>query len=500
MLGRLFGRKRAASRSSDPWALTSPLLRWSDRDEWTIGNSIEGTLVLGATGSGKSSGSGALIARSMLEAGFGGLVLTAKPDEHEMWRRYCESTGRVGDLVAFGADGKHRFNFLDYELQRPGRGGGHTENIVNLFSNVMEVADRNGSGGGGREDEGYWRRSCRQLVRNLVDLLVMSTGRVSVPDLYRLVVSAPTSFEQVKSEAWRDSSFCFRCLAVADKKEKTAQQQADFELVTDYLCLEFPALSDKTRSVIVSTFTSLADVLNRGMLRQLFSADTNITPDVVVDGKIIVVDIPVKEFLDVGVLAQMLWKQAFQRFSERRDVGGNPRPIFLWADEGHHWVTSQDALYQTTCRSSRVATVLLSQCVGNFEAALGASEKGKAEAASLFGNLNSKIFNSNGDPVTNQWAATIIGRSRQGFVNGSNSQAGDDWIAAAAGVGGSGQSSSGFSEAFEWDVQPHEFAEMRTGGPANNYLVDAIVYQSGRRFQASGRNWLQTTFKQRADG
>ena len=57
----------------------------------------------------------------------------------------------------------------------------------------------------------------------------------------------------------------------------------DFEIVTDYFLMEFSSLSDKTRSVIVSTFTSMVDVLNRGLLRELFCTDTNITPAAIED-------------------------------------------------------------------------------------------------------------------------------------------------------------------------------------------------------------------------
>ena len=186
----LFGRRPKATKS--PWPLSQALLHWSPRDAWTIGDSVEGTLVLGATGSGKSSGSGRTLAKAMLAAGYGGLVLTAKKDERAQWERYCRETGRESDLLVFGPDQPLRFNFLDHELRRPGEGAGLTENIVNLFSTVLEVADRGAGGGDGRDSDRYWRLASRQLIRNLVDLSVLAKWRVSVPGLYRTVVSAPT--------------------------------------------------------------------------------------------------------------------------------------------------------------------------------------------------------------------------------------------------------------------------------------------------------------------
>ncbi|MBK9118165.1 MAG: hypothetical protein IPM18_00975 [Phycisphaerales bacterium] len=493
----LSGRSRRKKERRD--TLNAPLLRWASGTIWTVRDALEGTLALGATGSGKSSGSGRFIAQAMLRAGFGGLVLTAKPDERSVWERYCHETGRSDDLIVFGPDTPHRFNFLDHEATRQGSGAGLTENIVSLLATVLEVAERNSAGGSGRDDEGYWKRANRQLCRNIVDLLLLAKGRVTVPDMYRVVVSAPTSADQLASDEWKEQSACFRWLSEADARHKTLRERSDFGIVADYWLLEFPGLSDKTRSVIVSTFTSMVDVLNRGILRELFCEDTDLVPEATQDGRIILIDLSVKEFAEVGVFAQVLWKHAFQRSIERRNIADSPRPVFLWADEAQHFVTSYDMQFQTTCRAARVATVLLSQNYSNFIAALGGGEKGRAETDSLLANLNTKVMHANGDPVTNEWAAGLIGRSRQFMASGNTSYSAEDEANAAIGMSWlprSGSSSAGFSEVFEYEVQPREFTRLRTGGPANRGLVDAIVFQNGKVFKESGRNWLPVTFKQ----
>lgn len=498
MLGLFRKRKRAVRESSDLLAL--PLLHWSRDDAWTLRDAVEGTLILGATGSGKTSGSGRLIARTMLSCGFGGLVLTAKADERALWEGYCRDTHRVEDLVVFGPGEPHRFNFLDHEMTRKGSGAGLTENVVNLLSTVLEVAERQSAGGGGRDDEGYWKRALRQLCRNVVDLLALGRGRIAVPDLYRVVVSAPTSAEQVCSDGWKQGSECFRWLSEADKRDKTPRERADFEIVADYWLREFPSLSDKTRSVIVSTFTSLVDVLNRGLLRELFCGETTITPEGVQDGKIILIDLPVKEFGEVGQFAQVLWKYCTQKQLERRNVQENPRPAFIWADEAQHFLTSYDFQFQATCRSAWVATVLLSQNYSNFVAALGGNEKGRVETDSLLANLNTKVFHGNSDPVTNEWASRLIGRTLQYRASGNHSHAADDQMSAILGldwVRENGTTSGGFSEVMEAEVEPREFTRLRAGGPPNS-VVDGIVFQNGRVFNASGRGWLPVQFNQKS--
>lgn len=500
MLEKLF-RRMSGGRTRGRNVLDEPLLQWSPQDPWSVRDATQGTLILGATGSGKTTGSGQAIAKAMLARGFGGLVLTAKSDETETWRRYCDETGRSDDLVVFGAESGHRFNFLDFEATRAGAGAGLGENVVNLFSTVLETAERGtGSGGGGREDESYWRRANRQLCRNAVDLVLLAGARLSVPELYRLVISAPQSQEQVRSEEWRGRSLMFKRLGEADRRAKSPREQADFETVADYWLAEFAALSDRTRSVVVSTFTSLVDVLNRGLLRELFCGDTTITPKAMEEGKIIIIDLPVKEFAEVGQLAQVLWKYLFQRSIERRVVDDATRPVFLWCDEAQFTVTSYDMQFQTTCRAARVATVLLSQTVSNFHAALGGSEKGRAEAASLFANLNTKILHANGDPVTNEWAASLIGRSLQHFANGSSGRSAQEPWGSMPWMSWSSEnrsSNAGFSEAYEFEVQPATFTQLATGGPENQWTVGGIVFQNGRVFRARGKSWMQVDFRQR---
>lgn len=497
MFRTLFKRRAEKRNGGTAWDLSAPLLSWSPRDHWTLRDAVEGTLILGATGSGKTTGSGAAIARALLNANAGGLVLTAKSDERALWERYCRECGRIDDLLIFGPNERLRFSFLDFELNRTGAGAGLTENIVNLFANVLEIAERNSGTDGGRGDEGFWRRTNRQLLRNLCDLLAMAIGRVSVPDLVRLCLSAPKSTDQFKDPVWRERSFCFHCLMEAQERQKSPRQDHDFSVVADFFMLEWPNLSEKTRSVVMATFTSMADVLNRGVLRELFCTDTNITPKAIEDGKIILIDLPVKEYAEVGQFAQVLWKYCFQRSIERRAVAANPRPVFLWADEAQNFTTSYDTQFQTTCRAARVATVYLSQNLSNFYVALGGTEKAKHEVASLCANMNTKVIHACSDPITLEWVATLSGRTRQLFINGNNSYSTDAYLDSWLGFRAPSQATAGFSEAYESDIQPTAVTRLRSGSAAHGWHVDALVFQNGRVFRDTGRTWMKVTFGQR---
>ena len=80
-LSRLFGPRT-------PWPLEAELFRWTKREPFTLDDACKGVQVWGMTGSGKSTGSGRLLARSYLAHRFGGLVLCAKPGEAATWAEY----------------------------------------------------------------------------------------------------------------------------------------------------------------------------------------------------------------------------------------------------------------------------------------------------------------------------------------------------------------------------------------------------------------------------
>lgn len=492
--------------------MTMPQRDWPDNDRallqlmpdgktklpenyWSINDAFQGTQIFGATGSGKSSGSGQSLARAFMDANFGGLVLTAKTDEIFAWRKYAEAADRLDDLLIVDDSARFRFNFLGYELNRPGVGAGHTENIVNLFCSVLEASERR-SGQGGPND-GYWQRALKQLLRNAIDLTVIATGNLDLPKLYRIIATAPRSAEEAASEEWQNDPLCdcSAALELAEKNAKEKDRENDFAMARDYWLREFPCLAPDTRSGIVSTFTSMADCFLRGVLRRLFCTDTNFGPESSFEGKVIVLNLPVKEYNELGQFAQVLFKYVWQRAVERRIppqidrklAEETIRPVFLWADESQFFANSYDAHFQSTARSSRAATVYLTQNLPSYMATFGGSNS-RAEVEAFVGNLQTKIFHANGDPVTNNWAADSIGKTMQmRYSGGMSEQLGH----AGPNVGLS--QSAGGQQQMDLVVQPQEFTMLRSGGEECDMQVDSIIFQGGRRWlvPAKGEKRIQ---------
>jgi len=497
----------------------APVKNWADDNEellafcqhgkrsvpenfWSLNDAFQGVQVFGGTGSGKTSGSGQALARAFLETNMGGLVLTAKTDEVDTWKRYARDTGRETDLLILDEDSPYRFNFLKYELTRPGKGAGHTENIVSLFTSVLEVADKKQGHGGG--NEAYWQRALKQLLRNTIDLAVLALDDIDLPSLYQIITSAPRSAAELSDQEWRSQSACMTLLDVAEQNSEGTERRNDFEITRDFWTREYPGLADDTRSSIVSTFTSMADCFLRGLLRKLFCTDLNIRPEDTFSGKIIVINLPVKEFNELGQFAQVLFKFVWQRSVERRIppvidrkvAEETIRPVFLWADEAQFFANSYDALFQSTARASRVCTVYLTQNLPSYFAAFGGPQA-SSEVEAFLGNLQTKVWHSNGDPTTNNWAAGSIGRTRQMQYYGGLSES----MARNAGAGMN--QNAGGSFVFEYLVQPQEFTILRTGGEECEFEVDAIIFQGGRRWikMDSGKrevvNYVRHVFPQR---
>jgi len=93
---------------------------------------------------------------------------------------------------------------------------------------------------------------------------------------------------------------------------------------------------------------------------------------------------------------------------------------------------------------------------------------------------NTKIFHANNDYVTNEWAAKTIGMGIKNLTS--------------VNIGGPSESASS-SQHMQFLVEPREFTMLKTGGPANRYLVDAVIAGTGRIY-SSRANFMETSFQQ----
>lgn len=481
--------------SHQRWPLDMPLAWFNKHDPWRLMDAVTGTLVIGATGSGKSSGVLVFLALALLKAGLGGLFLCTKRSDRHFIEQLARLTKRESDLVFFGPHETNCVNLLQWELTHGG--GSRTsriENAVQLFKIALEVIERDRHAASGSGDNKYFERAALQLLRSILLVLVLSGEAVTLENIQRFIASLPQSRPQMESRAWRETSYCYQACCRADDGALTDSEDRDFQSSLMYLLQELPAMDAKPRSSIISTYTTMSDMLGRGAIRDTFFSETNVSLDDCRYGQIFVTDYPTTVWNEIGRMAQVLVKTVWQRDAERFDVGTHPQPVFLIADEAQNFISrTTDAAFQATARSSLVATILLSQNLPGLYEAVG-GESGRHVIDALTGNLRLKLFASQDDLNTCLWQSELLGKIKRFSFNGSSQPRTDrpfDLFHPRANV------SAGFSESWDYTIQPWEWSHgLRNGGPANGFLVDAIAYQGGRIWKSNGKTHLPVTFTQ----
>lgn len=498
----------------------TPLLRLGPHDLLTIGDACKGVHALGMTGSGKTSGIGRALALAMLRLLMGMCVLCAKPGEAQLWRRYARAVGREHEILILGEGSPHRFNFLNYELCQGGGLQG-VNNAVALCLHILEVG-RVGSGTSATSER-FWTDAITELLTYGLTALYAAYGRVAIADIVEMATSAPQGEKQLHDDAFCQRSFCVQTLMKASKQPVHALPATDQRVMQNYFTQTFCHLDNKTRSNILVTLTSTLRPFLTGRLRELFCTTTTIVPEMSHEGLIIVLDMPLKTWHQDGLIAQQIFKYCWQRATERRTVTPATLPVGLFADESHLFISRKDAEFLSTARSSRAATVYLTQSLQAYYEALQ-SPQAEHTVQAMLGNFETTVFHLLKDPSTARYASDLVGTSTQWRVTeGENSTYGtsdqhNDNRSTGFSLSGAGESnsysnqrssgsstgtstnhghSSSAQETIDVELRPDFFMRhLRNGGPQNNLIVDGIVVRPGRPFRYTGRNWLPCQFSQ----
>jgi hypothetical protein len=262
------------------------------------------------------------------------------------------------------------------------------------------------SAGAGKGETAFFESAHRTKLTNLVHICQLSGLPVSLPLMRAISSSTPSTVAQGKDPAWQKESACWQILREA--RARTWNDEAagkDFGECRDYLMHDYPMLSDRTRGVIDIMFTNLVRPFLTRPLRPLFCEGTSIRPEMMFDGAIFLIDIPVQEYHLTAKLAALAFKRTAQLAIMRRSgPPGSLRPVFLFADEAQKFLSPKDTEYQAVARSAGGVTCLLTQQISSIREALGSEDR----AENLISNLQTKFFCQNsGETAT--YAANLIG-------------------------------------------------------------------------------------------
>jgi hypothetical protein len=483
--------------------LDNSLLEFTDihgSTTFTRRDSHNGVLQMGGIGSGKTS-SAKTFALKYLRAGYGGMVLIAKPTEVDAWVEYCKATGRESDLIIVSPDVPHRFNFLEYESTIKG-GAGFTENIFQILQTVIEAGEEKT----GRNDDRFWSQALESLIKHCIALNKLAYGRITLQDLHDIAQSAPApGGERANAQdrnAFNEAMNCAKeyvageVSKIMERDYGYSEPQVDFEnlikeipamreleMVKQFFYGSFYTMSSKTRGIITFSLGSFLFRLLQEPVYSLFcNGSSTLTPEDALNGKIILINLPVKTYHRTGQDAQILFKICFQRAMERRNLSENDRSVFIWGDEAHLFLHPHDTEFQATSRSCNVATFYITQNLSNVYMNMGGANA-EHRVKSYLGTLSTKLFHSNAHIETNRYASELIG---QHWVEDESSN---------ESYGKGFSFGSGKSWKLEHKVRPEEFAVLKSGGPLNDHIVNAYMTLQGKTFH-NGNAHLKVSFNQ----
>ena len=380
-------------------------------------------------------------------------------------------------------------------------------------------------------EQRFFIDGARRLIRNGMDTLLLAGEPVTIDGLMRLFSSTPYPHPQTGAPVWpqlpADDDLA-RTLATAIFRERhgltiDALTEARPEALQSYFLREFARPgTDRQSSGILSTFTGMADPFLSGPVKELFCTTTNFLPaEFSRKGAIIILDLPLDEYEEIGRTAALTLKYIWQRGIVRRQGLRQPGdiPVFLWADESQNFITPADPKFMNECRSSVCANVYLTQNINNYMA--GFHQNAEAQANALLAGMNTKIAHRNGDHRTNEWFAETCARGRVMFYSGGTSESRGMSQNHSTGGGSSGTSSpdggsttvsrergsssgysrerstnEGWAEQMEFQVQPEVFTRMKSGGPRHDNEVQAVVFKSGEEFPPYGKPFTPVVFRQ----
>jgi hypothetical protein len=500
MLVVLAARRRGLGRrvkAGIAAGLLDQVLFWWDRDNpYRIRHLLDGGAVIyGRSGSGKTSSSGKLLLSSIVaHPRSAGLGLSAKPEDAEMWRDIFAKAGRLDDLIVFDAQGPWRCNFLG-EVGKAGHD--LPRHATNFLMTLSEVLKRGDSGEG--KGAAFYESEKQRWLYNGIAALQCGGQEISAVNYHRFLTSAAGTAEQLGDKEWQEHSYHARVLDAGYDAALPPLQRADYELAWDAWVHEWPGMDREVRSNIMATIQGTLHVYNTGIVREMVSGQTNVSAADILAGRWVLCNFPPSTWGMAGLLISAGWKFLVQLAILQRQAAADSPFCVIWADEAHQFVTGSsglsDASYIAQCRSHRGCLVYLTQSVASVYAAMRGAA-GKHQADALLANFSHCVVHAS-DPTTAHWCASKLGRRREVFVSCTPSPPRDRngpslWDEL---MGNAGAQCS-VSEHYENVLQEQAFMIGRTGGPANDYLCDAVILKSGEPF-ADGNNHLFTTFSQK---
>ena len=446
-----------------------------------------GVFCFGATGSGKTS-----VNRVLMQAILNHYVTClwgcVKGEEADNAQAIITSSVMRERLVRL-APGGFTFNFVSYELTRP---GGNPASLTRLLEKLNKQLKNASSGGASNEE--FWASLFFDFMHYAIWVAYLARRNcVTAEHIHDVIATSPSTPDDARSESFQRTE-CWQMLQEAKANVRNAAEQRALMKAWEFFLLKQTQLGENARGAGLQQCGSVLSSFLISPTYEIVCAEhSSFTPETALNEACCILDFPILTYGQSAMLLQTLITMMVQEAALRRV---NPFNICVIVRDEFQYLLADiqhEARVQSVCRQFRLAHVSLAQNIPLVNAASGGDHRAETLTQALLPNYRTKLLLANTCHITNQHFADSFGQSKDQFISVSPGRLEEhDMLGRALGIKPYEFSTS---EHLHYRLPPESFLTLRRGGPPH-WLIDAYLTMGGHTF-SNGLPFKRVTFSQR---
>lgn len=420
---------------------------------------LENTVILGASGSGKTQ----LLLKLLEELkpyNVGLCLHTVKPDAAADYQSILPCHTFV--------IGKDKFNPLRYALRRFS-----SATVAELIQELDDMASRQS----GAKEEGFWRVSRKEALTHALSVIEQSELDPTFEDLYRFLADVPTSPEQIGATvaSWENNACRVHLVRAWKKCGDETKRKAILE-ANSFFTGRMPNIGPKASQAIIQHSCALLAPLfrDRMYLSTCQRSQDTIRPNMCLKGEIVT-------FADSALMGsgEKFFQTLFGRILCREALSTQPDERFTLRviDELQELVTNNETQVMPIGRSLGFGQIFCVQSASTLMNAMADGIKAKHAVHTILGNAGNLIFLGNNDPETLELFQQIGGQEYRYMMGGGKGQEGKGFDPLKIG----GRFSFNFHQQLSPRVLGNVLLKLRSGSSEHGRVVSGYIHQKGVR-------------------
>ncbi|WP_187388308.1 TraM recognition domain-containing protein [Seonamhaeicola marinus] len=438
-----------------------------------------GSMIIGSTGSGKSSGplDSITLGLFMAQPRMGGVITCAKQDDIDKIKERIVYAGREDDVIYVDATGDKRIASLEMARQLTPVGSSQAVSILEAVKTFMQL----NNGGNSANQDPFWESNIEKFIIAASILLICAGEKVSFKNMLRILNTMPHSDADLDNADFLAKSYCIQLINKTEQNVIETTENLDISLT--YFLQTIIRIESRTLSNIIATIHAALFPATIGLFANILDdVETNFSTSMTFEGKIIVLNFPPSVYYSEGNRVLGMFYYLWMKDVMSRDLNVSNRCVFSVVDECQLIVNDYMIHFSSICRSQNCIVVYATQSLASIEARLNRMN-GKVLVSQWMSNMGFKFMLCATDPSTIDFYKSVVGRDYE-FRVGFNASL------------SAGNNSSNAHEDYRDIIPEKEFRLLATGGEKNGYIVECILICAGTTFD-DGETYMRVAFEQR---